>query len=206
MRGKSKLRLASAETLAFFAREDQRRSLELRSGVTVPLEGSVDDIRALVHKVWHDRLVHGAVPWDVSWLSHSVSVAHLVVLMEDWSLSGSPLSVSVWNWRVSWENSRKVPPPEVWVVQECPLVEPVVVGHEWSLVSETSCNSSGEKEDQVGPGNRASHIEILNGQFPDDCKTEHASHLSSRGVIGPVPIRLLSWSRQHFIELAAREP
>ena len=142
-------------------------SLELWGRVTVSLEGTVDNIGSLVHKVWHDGLVHGAVPWDVSWFSHSVSVDYLVVLVEDWGLSSSPLSMGVWDWWVSWENSAEIPPVEIWVVQESSLVEAVIVEHNGSLVSKTPTNSSRHKEDQISPGNPASNVEVFNWKLPD---------------------------------------
>lgn len=76
------------------------RSLELRGGVVVPLECSVDDLGAHVYHVRHDGLALRAVPRHVSGLSESVSVGGSVVLMEHRGLSGSPLSVSVGNGRI----------------------------------------------------------------------------------------------------------
>lgn len=178
----------------------------MRGRVTVSLEGSVDDVRALVDEVWHDWLVHGTVPWDVSWLSHSVSVDHLVVLVEDWGLPGSPLSVGIWHWRVSWENSAEIPPVEVWVVQQGPLVEALVVEHNWSLISQTSADSSGYEEHQVCPCDPASHVEVFNWQFSNDCKSKKTSNLCLCGIVGPVKVGFFRWSRDNFIDFAAREP
>lgn len=181
-------------------------SLELWGRVTVSLEGTVDDVRALVHKVWHDWLVHGAIPWDISWLSHSVSIDHLVVLVEDWSLPGSPLSVGIWNWRVPWQDSADVPPIEVWVVQQSPLMEAVVVENNWSLISKTPTDSSRHEEDHVCPSDPASDIEVFDWQFSDYSETEKASDLGSGGVVGPVPIGFLGWSRDDFVDCITREP
>ena len=68
-------------------------SLELGGGIAVSLEGTVDDIGSSVHEIWHNWLILRSIPRNVSWLSDSVSVTGLVVLMEYWLLSGSPLSV-----------------------------------------------------------------------------------------------------------------
>jgi hypothetical protein len=71
------------------------RSLKLRGGVVVSLEGSVDDLRADIDHIWHNRLALRAVPRHVSWLSVSVSVGRSVVLVEDGCLSHSPLFVCI---------------------------------------------------------------------------------------------------------------
>jgi hypothetical protein len=71
------------------------RSLELRGGVVVPLECSVDNLGAHVDHVGHNGLALRTVPRNISGLSVSVSVGGSVVLVEDRGLSGSPLSVSI---------------------------------------------------------------------------------------------------------------
>merc|ERR1719498_673972 len=114
----------------------------LWGGRAVSLEGSVDNIGSHIVKVWHDWLVLRSVPRNVSWLSHSVSIASLMVLMEDWSLSSSPLSVGIWHRWVLWENSGQVQPEDIWVVKESSGVELMVVHNDWSLVSQTSSSSS----------------------------------------------------------------
>jgi len=77
-------------------------SLELRGAVAVSLEGSVDDASSHIYQVRHDWLIHGTIPLYVSWLSLSVSISSSVVLMEDWGLSCSPFSVSIWDRWVLW--------------------------------------------------------------------------------------------------------
>ena len=77
-------------------------SLELRGGVVVPLECSVDNLGAHVHHVGHDGLALRAVPRNISGLSVSVSVGRSVILVEDRGLSGSPLSVGVGDRWVPW--------------------------------------------------------------------------------------------------------
>ena len=126
-----------------------RPALELRSGVAVSLEGSVDDIGTLVDEVWHDWLTHGTIPVDISRSSHSVSVDDLVVLMMHWSLSSHPLSVGIWGWWVPWKDTAHVPPVEIWVVQHSSLLESLVVEDDWLLVSETSTKSSGNEESEI---------------------------------------------------------
>ena len=146
-------------------------SLKLWSRVAVSLEGTVDDIGSLVHEVWHDWLVHGSIPWDVSWLSHSVSVTGLVVLMEYWSLSSSPFLVVIWNWRVSWQHSSQIPPEQVWVVQQCSRIEFLIVEYNWSSESKTSSESLGDEIVDVEIGQPASNIEVLNWELSNNSKT-----------------------------------
>ena len=193
--GSSKFEIA----LAFY-------SLERSSGVAVSLESTVVHVGASVHKVWHDWLVLRTVPRNVSWLSDSVSVAGLVVLMEHWLLSSSPLSVGVWNWRVLWENSADVPPEQVWVVQQGSRVELMVVENNWSLVSQTSAESLGHEDDQVEVSEPASDVEVLDWKLSDDSQTKEASKLSSGGVVSPVPIGLRDRSHDDVLILILREP
>ena len=121
-------------------------SLELRRRVRVSLERTVDYIGSLVDQVWHHWLAHRSIPWNVSWLSHSVSVYSTMVLVEHWSLSSAPLSVSVWNRWVAWQNTANIPPEQVWIVKESSLVESMVIEHDWSLISQTSTNTSRHEE------------------------------------------------------------
>ena len=114
-------------------------------------------------EIWHDWLVLRSIPRNVSWLSDPVSVTGLVVLMEDWGLSCSPFSVSIWHRWVLWKNSGNVPPEQVWVVQESSIMELVVIEDDWSLVSKTSSKSLRNEESHIGVGQPASDIEVLNG-------------------------------------------
>ena len=125
-------------------------SLECGSRVAVSLEGTVDDIGSSVHKIWHNWLILRTIPRNISWLSEPVSIAGLVILMEDWSLSSSPLSVSIWNRWVLWQDSGHVPPEEIWVVRESSRMEFVVPHDYWSLNSKTSSESLGDEEHEVG--------------------------------------------------------
>jgi hypothetical protein len=111
-----------------------------------------------------------------------------MVLMEDWSLPGAPLAMSVWNWWVAWQNTADIPPEEVWIVEESALMEPIVIEHDRSLVSQTSTNTTGHEEDHVSVGDPASHVEVLDWQLSNDCETQEASNLSSSGIVGPVVV------------------
>ena len=125
-------------------------SLELRGGVVVPLECSIDNLGAHVDHVGHNGLVLRAVPSNVSWLSVSVSVGGSVVLMVHRSLSGSPLSVSIGYGWVSWQNLCQVPVEQVWVVDQRLGVEGVIIHHNGSRVTETSAESTGHEVNDPG--------------------------------------------------------
>lgn len=117
-------------------------SLEGGDSVTVSLEGTVDNICAYVVQVWHDWLVLTSIPSYISWLSESVSVGGSVVLMVDRGLSGSPLSVSIWERWVLGQHSSAGPVDQVWVVHQCLSIEGIVIHHNWSIVEETSAKTS----------------------------------------------------------------
>ena len=184
----------------------QGASLEGGGGVAVSLEGTVNDIRALIDEIRHDGLVLGAVPGNVSGLSSSVSVASLVVLVEDGSLPSPPLAVGIGHWRVSWEHSADVPPEKIWIVEQGSVVELTIVSHEWSLVSQASSESSANKEHHPEVSEDATSVERLDGQFTNYGQTKEASQLGSSGVVGPVPVRLLHWSHDHLVSLGVVEP
>ena len=181
-------------------------SLERSGRVAVPLEGTVDDIRALVDEVRHDGLRLGAVPGNVSGLSESVPVDSFVGLMVDGSLSSSPLSMGVRNWRVLGESSAEIPPEEIWVVQKSSEVELVVVGNQRSLVSETTAKTSVDEVKDPEVSEDASSVEGFDGELSDGHKTEKASNLGSGGVVGPVEVGSLGRSDNHLVSVGLGEP
>ena len=164
------------------------RSLQLRSGVDISLEGAVNDLGADVDHVGHDWLVLGSVPTNVSWLSVSVSVGCSMVLMENRGLSGSPLAVSVWNRWVLGQNLSQVPPEEIWVVNEGLGMDGMVVHDNGSSVSETSSETTGHEVDEPSVCEPASHIEVLDRKFSNEHETKDASQLSARCVVSPVEV------------------
>ena len=50
-----------------------------------------------------------------------------MILVEDWGLSCSPLSVGVWEGWVPWEDLGQVPVEKVWVVEEGLCVDGLIV-------------------------------------------------------------------------------
>ena len=94
-----------------------------------------------------------------------------MVLMEHWSLSSTPLSVRIWNWWVARQYAANIPPEQVWVVEESTLVESIVVEDDWSLVSQTSANTSRHEENHVCISDPASHVEVFDWELSDNCET-----------------------------------
>ena len=86
------------------------------SRIAVALKSTVDDVGAVIVHVWHNWLIHAAVPRHVSGLSESVSVNILVSHVENWVLSCSPLAVGIGNRRILRQHSCHVPVKQVWVV------------------------------------------------------------------------------------------
>lgn len=181
-------------------------SLKLGHGVSVSLEGTVDDVCAIVVEVGHDWLALGSVPRNVSWLSHSVSVGGSVVLVIDGGLSGSPLSVGIGHRRVSGEHPTASPPEEVWVVHERLGVELIVVEHDGSVGEETTAQAPDHEVDAVGVGEPASHVEVSDGQLSDHQETEGYSELGAGGVGGPVEVGLVDGAGDDVVHVLLLEP
>ena len=159
----------------------------------------------MIVKVGHHWLVHGTVPLDIARLSVAVSVHILVVLMVDWSLASSPLSVRIGHRRVLGEDAGDGPVEQIGVVDQSLGVEGMVIEDKWAVVTETTADTSNNEVADPSVGQPASHVEILDGKLADDGETEEDTSLSSRGVIGPVEIRLVSRSGDHA-EIVSGEP
>lgn len=181
-------------------------SLELRGGVVVPLECSVDNLGAHVYHVGHDGLVLRTVPSNISWLSVSVSVGRPVVLVIHGGLSGPPLSVCVGYGGVSWQDLCQVPVEQVWVVDQRLRVEGVIVHHDGSRVAETSAESAGHEVNDPGISQPASYIEVLDRELSYEEETEQAAELSAAGIVSPVEVGAINWAGDHTLHVVAREP
>ena len=136
----------------------------------------------------HDRLVHGTVPRDVSWLSESVSVHILVVLMVDWSLSGSPFAVCIRYWRVLGEHSGGVPEEQIGIIDQSLSVHGVVIHDNGAVVFKTTTESSHDEEGNPRPGKSNTNVEVANWELTDSGKSDKASNLSTGSVVCEVLI------------------
>jgi len=163
------------------------------------LEGSVDNVGVLIVEEWHDWLVLRSIPRHVSWSSESVPVADSVVLMVDWLLPQSPLLVGSGYWSSSWNDSSQVKPEQVWIVQQRPEGESVVVEHDWSEVGKTSASSISDEEEKVGVHDGRSSVETLNWKLSDQSHSHKDSQGSSGGVASVVPVRKSAWSVQQVL-------
>jgi hypothetical protein len=178
----------------------------LGGGVAVSLEGTVDNIRPDIDHVWHDWLILRTVPRHVSRLSLSVPVGGSVVLMVDGGLSGSPLSVSVWERGVLGKNLSQVPEEQIWVVHQRLGVERVIVHDDRLGGLESSAETSAYEVDDPGISEPASDVEALDGEFSDHEKTEGASELSPGCVVGPVEVRFVNGSGNNRVHVVSLEP
>jgi len=159
----------------------------------------------VIEHVGHRRLVHGTVPSDVSGFTESVSVHVLVVLMVDGSLSGSPLSVCIGNWRVLGQDTADIPEEEIGVVDEGLGVHGIVVKTDGSLLGESTAQSSDDEEHNPGVGDSASNMEVFDGELTDDGETEEDSELGATAVVGPVEVGTVDGSGD-LVHGSSREP
>ena len=95
--------------------------------IAISLECAIYDICTKINKIWHNWLILWSIPRNISWFSLSISITSFMILMEYWSLSSSPLSMSIWYWWIFWKNSSQIPPKEIWIIQKSSLIELLVV-------------------------------------------------------------------------------
>lgn len=172
--------------------------------VGVMSEGTVDNISSGINMVWHGRLVHWSIPWNVSWLSQSVSVTILMVLVEYWLLLFSPLEMSTWKRWVSSRDTTELHPEQVWVVIEC-SVSPMMTCKTKTIALDTS-SSGTQNVSYVEVCDGTSRIEALDWQFSDH---EHSNSQSKPHFIGePILVKggSLTRSDENFIVFISWEP
>ena len=129
-----------------------------------------------------------------------------MVLMEDGSLSHSPLSMSILHRGVLWKNSGQVPIIQVRHVYQCLCMIFVIVQDKGSLMSKPSGQSSDNEVGDIEVGDPSSDVEVLNGKLSNNEEAKHSSYLGSCGVVSPVKIRLVSGSRNYLIHPVSSEP
>jgi hypothetical protein len=181
------------------------RSLELGHGVAVPLEGTVDDIGAVVVHVRDHRLVHRAVPLHVARLSVTVSVHILVRKVEHGALASSPFAVCIWHWRVLWKHTRHRPVEQIGVVGQGFGVQGMVVKADGAVVTKTLTESPHNEVGDPDVGETTTGVKVLDWQLSDESETQEAADLSSGGVVGPVEVRLVDGSCD-LLHFATGEP
>ena len=168
---------------------EKRRLFQLRHRVRIPLERSVDHVCAVVHKEWHHRLVHRSVPWHIAWLPVSVTVHHLVELMEHRRLSQPPLLVRV---RLHWmlcNSSAHYPVTQVRVVQQRTHMMLMVHHKLRALTLEATAQTSYHEVAAVEISDPATSVETLDGKLSDHKQTEKNSSLCARGSVRVIEVR-----------------
>ena len=190
---------------AYWEVKKRSRSLELGNSVDVTLEGSVVDVGAVIVDVRHGWLVLRAIPLNVAGKSVSVAVDVLVVLMVSGVLTHSPLTMSIGNGRILGEDASECPVEEIWVVDKGLGVEGMIVHHKRAVVTETTTNTSDQEVAHPTVCEPATNVEVLDGELTDDGKSKNDTSLSTSGIVGPVPVRLISWTGDHG-EITTGEP
>ena len=96
----------------------------------------------------------------MSWLSKSVSITCLMILMEYWVLFSSPSQMIIWNWRVLSENSRPGPVEKIWAIHKRSHVVIVLID-EKRVLGESSVG--GWHQDPIHPdvNKTSSYIETF---------------------------------------------
>lgn len=163
-------------------------SSELRSGCDIALEGSVVDFGTVVVQEWHHWLVHGTVPLHISWLSVSVPVDVLMVLVIDWLLASPPLTVGIWDWWVLWQNTSQSPVAQIWVVFKSSLMDWVIIENDWTIVKKTTATSSAAVVNNPSVGKSTSSVEVLDWKLTDCEESKSNSELSSSSVVCEVEV------------------
>jgi len=125
--------------------------------------------------------------------------------MVDRGLSGSPLAVSIRNWRVLGKHAGDVPEEEVRVVSERLCVESMIVHDDRSVVLKTTSETSNDEVGDPGIGDPASNVEVADGELTDDGKSEEATELSARCVVGPVEVGSVNGAG-NFLHSSTGEP
>lgn len=180
-------------------------SSELWNCGDITLERSVVNIGAVVVHEWHHWLVHGAVPLHEAWVSVSIPVHILMVLVIDWLLASPPLTVGIGHWWVSWENTGGHPLAKVWMVSQCLGVEGVIPHHNWTVVSQTTTSTSNNVVHDPGVGKSNTSVEVLDWKLTNGEESESNSELSSGSVVSEVEVGLVGWSGD-LLALSSWEP
>jgi hypothetical protein len=172
-------------------------SLELRAGIDVALEGAIVDVCAVIVEVGKRGLVHGAVPLDVPWESVAVPVHILVILVIDWSLTSSPLSVRIGNGWVLWQNLADRPVEEIWVVDQSLGVEGVIVEDQRAVSTQATADTPNNEVHDPTVGQPAPHVEVLDGELANDGESEDDASLGPRRIVSPIEIGPVGGARDH---------
>jgi hypothetical protein len=125
--------------------------------------------------------------------------------VENRVLTGSPLAMSIGNWRVLGQHAGHRPVEQVRVVGKSLSMERMVVQADGAVVAETLAECPHDKVGDPDVGETTTGVKVLDWQLSDESKAQEAADLSSGGVVGPVKVRLVDGSCD-LLHFATREP
>ena len=135
----------------------------------------------------------------------TVTIHVLVILVIDWSLASSPLTVRIGHGWVLGKNAADRPVEQIWVVHQSLGVEGVIVQHNGSIAAETAADTPNDEVADPAVGQPAPHVEVFDGELADDGESEEDTKLCPGGVVRPVEVRLVGGSRDHA-QIVSGEP
>ena len=107
----------------------------------------------------------------------AVTIHVLVILVIDWRLASSPLTVRIGHRWVLGQHTAAGPVEQVWVVHEGLGVEAVIVQHNGSVAAQTTADTPNEEVADPAIGQPAPHVEVLDRELADDGEAENDAQL-----------------------------
>ena len=135
----------------------------------------------------------------------AVTIHVLVILVIDWSLASSPLTVRIGHGWVLGKNAADRPVEQIWVVHKSLGIEGVIVQHNGSIAAETAADTPNNEVADPTVGQPAPHVEVFDGKLTDNGEAEKDTKLGPCGVVRPVEVRLVGGSRDHA-QIVSGEP
>ena len=135
----------------------------------------------------------------------AVTIHVLVILVIDWSLASSPLTVRIGHGWVLGKNAADRPVEQIWVVHQSLGVEGMIVQDNGSIAAETAADTPNDEVADPAISQPASHVEVFDGELANDGESEEDTKLCPGGVVRPVEVRLVGGSRDHA-QIVSGEP
>ena len=118
----------------------------------------------------------------------TVTIHILVILVIDWSLASSPLTVRIGHGWVLGKNAADRPVEQIWVVHQSLGVEGMIVQDNGPIAAETAADTPNDEVADPAVGQPAPHVEVFDGELADDGETEEDTKLCPGGVVRPVEV------------------
>ena len=135
----------------------------------------------------------------------AVTIHVLVILVIDWSLASSPLTVRIGHGWVLGKNAADRPVEQIWVVHQSLGVEGMIVQDNGSIAAETAADTPNDEVADPAVSQPAPHVEVFDGELANDGEAEEDTKLCPGGVVRPVEVRLVGGSRDHA-QIVSGEP